>query len=229
MIHVDHGYVLSEAQTQTITFQDSVTTVSRPILVPKIEKALNDLAPLEPGTRYVMVYSASGHKVARSNSLRDGTSAALTTGAGPIEVDALAVKWRGGGYHADAMVKFRWSAIYHDYEQSWAWYRQYSYDGGTTWSTPDRVSSVSGSGDPSELNSWIGYREEGTPQSTCLYYNRRYYHVRLAFGVNFINGSPDWSAAITQETVDLDWWGVILQDDPITHSDNIHTVSAVTS
>ena len=225
MIHVNHGYVLTEAQTQTVTFQDSSAAVSRPLMVPKcylLPKSQGGYggAWRTPDGLYV-VYNGVGDDV-------------VINGAGPIDVEALHFLWHSGGryyYYGDCKCTFRWYAEYVPAAHIWQWYMQHKFEGGS-WSTPLELnfSITDWDHDASQLRSYI-VSSPNSPRESYLFYNQDYWHIApyFYFTTLELDGTPHSQRAVADEgeIEDRTYFGAFIEQEPIAHSDYIHTVSGV--
>lgn len=215
MIRVSNGYVLTESPTVTKRIVDTVTAVSQPILAPKCELISN----AQGGTILAYKTQNSGYSAVTSANVFSGNyEAAIFTGA-EIVVDALHKVTESLG---DFICKFRWTAD----ANTGYWLKDYSFDGGETWSEPTR--EISFSGNPENQQSYLYFSPPGsiTPRLFCLFYNGNCYNVAPFFGAQLMDDRiRNFSRATTSEYGGD--FAAILQSEPLAHSDYIHTVSGV--
>ena len=224
MIHVNHGYVLTEAQMQTVTFQDSSAAVSRPLMVPKCY-----LLPKSQGG-YGGAWKTPDGLYVVYNGVGDD---AVITGAGPIDVETLHFLWHSDGryyYYGDCKCTFRWYAEYVPANHIWQWYMQHKFEGGS-WSTPLALpfSITDWDHDASQLRSYI--ISGGNVRASCLIYNRDYRHIApfFQFTTLELDGTDHYvNPEVGSEEIEEPlWFGAILDQEPIAHNDHIHTVTGV--
>ena len=215
MIRVNNGYILTETPTVTKRITDTVAAVSQPILAPKCEPISN----AQGGTILAYKTRNSGYSAVTSANVFSGNyEAAIFTGA-EIVVDALHIVTESLG---DFVCKFRWTAD----ANTGYWLKDYSLDGGETWSNPIREMSFYGN--PENQKSYLWFSPPGglTPRLYCLLYNGDYYNVAPYFGAQLASDSfSRFSRAVASGY--SNGFAAILQSEPIAHSDYIHTVSGV--
>lgn len=229
MIQVNNGYILTEAQTTTTTFQDTVTAVSRPIMAPSSTLIANSQGNTIPAWETLNeVYPL----VAYNGIIGSSYEAAKIRGAGPITVDALHKKANTGvPYVGDFIRRFRWYAVWVGsvgVNPGWDWYRIYSDDGGTNWSEPVRVGEhvYDRDQDPTKLESFFC----GT-----AYMHPSEYHI--SYGGNDCPVMPLCSILFGYNSASYgsdsfgDFYVMLgsspIQTNPVANNDYIHTVTAV--
>jgi hypothetical protein len=213
VIRVSNGYILTETPTVNKRIVDTVAAVSQPILAPKCELISN----AQGGNILAYKTRNSGYSAVTNENVFSGNyEAAIFTGA-EIVVDALHIAADSLG---DFVCKFRWTAD----AATGYWLRDYSFDGGETWSEPTR--EISFSGNPENQQSYLWFSSGLSPSLHCLLYNGDYYNVAPYFGAQLMSDSVrNFSRASTSEYSND--FAAILQSEPIAHSDYIHTVSGV--
>lgn len=213
MIRVSNGYILTETPTVNKRIVDTITAVSQPILAPKSELISN----AQGETMLAYKTRNSGYSVVTNASVFSGNyEAAIFTGA-EIVVDALHIAADSLG---DFVCKFRWTAD----AATGYWLRDYSFDGGETWSEPTR--EISFSGNPENQQSYLWFSSGLSPSLHCLLYNGDYYNVAPYFGAQLMSDSVrNFSRASTSEYSND--FAAILQSESLAHSDYIHTVTGV--
>lgn len=223
MIHVDNGYVLSEAPTQTNVFRDSAVAAGHIMRIPKTEKALdvrNNPTTVYTTTTGYKIYSWGGSSY---------VLAAKIIGAGPIIIDTLRFAWGSGYCYGTAIAKFKWWAEAVPDAVGWYmwhWYRSHSYDNGATWSAPiEDTTYVSPSDDPNVLTNYLVFAGSYS-RNFCLYYGGQYYPVLTYPGILFPYTQPGSSFAADEE-LGTSEFGVLIQYDNKNCNDYIHTVSGI--
>lgn len=213
MIRVSNGYILTETPTVNKRIVDTITAVSQPILAPKIELISN----AQGGTILAYKTRNSGYNVVTiARVFADNYESAIFTGA-EIVVDALHIAADSLG---DFVCKFRWTAD----AATGYWLKDYSFDGGETWSEPTR--EISFYGNPENQKSYLWFSSGLSPRLHCLLYNGNYYNVAPYFGAQLASDSvSNFSQASASGY--SNGFAAILQSEPIAHSDYIHTVTGV--
>lgn len=213
MIRVNNGYILTETPTVNKQIVDTITAVSQPILAPKIELISN----AQGGNILAFKTQNSGYSAVTSANVFSGNyEAAIFTGAEMV-VDALHIATES---LSDFICKFRWTAD----ANTGYWLKDYSFDGGETWSEPTR--EIRFYGNPENQKSYLWFSPGLTPRLYCLLYNGDYYNVAPHFGAQLASDSASYFSPASASGYSNNF-AAILQSEPLAHSDYIHTVSGV--